>query len=46
MYADDLDAMAHDLYEIYLYEQIRSTNPNLTPAEVAMKVIGALHATK
>lgn len=46
MYADDFDAMAHDLYEMHLYEKIRGENPRLTPAEVAMKVVGALHATK
>lgn len=40
---NDIDAMAHDLYEIHLYEKIRSENPNYTPAEVAMKVIGTLN---
>lgn len=43
MYTNDLDALAHDLYEIHLYEKIRSENPHLTPALVAMKVIGTLN---
>jgi hypothetical protein len=42
MNANDFDAFAHDLYEHHLYEQIRSQYPDLTPSEVAMRVIGAL----
>lgn len=39
----DIETMAHDLYEFHLYETIRIQEPYLTPSQVAMKVIGALH---
>lgn len=42
MNANDFDAFAHDLYEFHLYEQIRTEYPDLTPAEISMRVIGTL----
>ena len=43
MNTNDLENMAHDAYEIHLYEKIRTENPSYTPAMVAMKVIGTLN---
>jgi hypothetical protein len=42
MHGNDIETMAHDLYEFHLYETIRAQYPDATPAEVAMRVIGAL----
>jgi hypothetical protein len=39
MHADDFEAMAHDLYEFHLYEEIRAKHPHLSPEEIAAGVI-------
>lgn len=42
MNANDFETFAHDVYEYDLYEKIRTEYPDLTPAEISMRVIGTL----